>query len=248
ISDVMYSQSQSNLIESVYGTISNSGAMPSPEFFHERAILTLRNNDIRTLNSSILALLPGNEHTYTSADSSSIDSPMQHQNMNIPIEFLHTLNTSGLPIAHLRLKVGCPIILLCNIDTKQGLCNGTCATILQMSNYLLKICLITGDHTGETALIPQITLSPSVTGLDFAIKLNKWQFPVQLAFAMMINKAQGQTVNQIGIDLRKPVFAHGQLYVAFSHATSSQHIKVLLPPESQVRKMRNVIYSEILLD
>ena len=118
ISDVMYSQSQSNLIESVYGTISNSGAMPSPKFFHERAILAPRNDDIHTLNLSILALLPGNKCTYTSANSSSIDSPTQHQNTNIPVEFLHTLNVSGLPIAHLQLKVGCPIILLCNIDTK----------------------------------------------------------------------------------------------------------------------------------
>jgi hypothetical protein len=35
------------------------------------------------------------------------------------------------------------------------------------------------------------------------IKLNRRQFPIQLAFAMTINKAQGQTVKHIGIDLRQ---------------------------------------------
>jgi hypothetical protein len=117
-----------------------------------------------------------------------------------------------------------------------------------MSNRLLEIRLLTGDHSGETALIPRITLSPSLTGLDFAIKLNRRQFPIQLAFAMTINKAQGQTVKHIGIDLRKPVFSHEQLYVAFSRATSSRHIKVLLPENAQGKKTANVVYSEVLLD
>jgi hypothetical protein len=116
-----------------------------------------------------------------------------------------------------------------------------------MTNHLLKIQLIIGNHAGEMALIPRITLSPSLTGLDFAIKLNRRQFPIQLAFAMTINKVQGQTVNHIGIDLWKPVFGHGQLYVAFSHVTSSENIKVLFSNESGGKMTRNIVYNEILL-
>jgi hypothetical protein len=144
-------------------------------------------------------------------------------------------------IAQLHLKEGCPIILLQNIDTKRGLCNGMRATIVHMSNCLLNIQLLTGDHTGESTLISRITLSPLLTGLNFAIKLNRRQFPIQLTFAMTINKAQGQSIKHIGIDLCKPVFAHGQLYVALSHAMSSQHIKVLLPNDLNTKKTRNVV-------
>lgn len=244
----MCCNTEHDLITSVYGLMTNLLQVPPPEFFRDKAILAARNKDIRSLNSTILACLPGEERIYFSADSYSIESPSQQQNPDIPVEFLHTLNASGLPVAELHLKQGCPIIILRNIDTKRGLCNGTRATITHMTNRVLDICLLTGDHAGETALIPRISLSPSLTGLDFAIKLSRRQFPIQLAFALTINKAQGQSLNHIGIDLRKPVFAHGQLYVAFSHATSSHHINVLLPNSTNQKKTSNVVYREVLLD
>jgi hypothetical protein len=236
IPNYMCCNSENNLITSIYGSMNDRAQVPPPHFFAERAILAARNNDIRSLNSTILAQFPGDERTYFSADSYSLEGPAAEENYtNIPVEFLHTLNASGLPIAELRLKVGCPIILLRNLNPKQGLCNGTRATVVRMSNRLLEIRLLTGDHAGEIALIPRITLSPSLTAVDFTIKLNRRQFPIQLAFALTINKSQGQTLNHIGIDLRNPIFAHGQLYVAFSRATSSQQIKVLLRDEQRAQ-------------
>ncbi|GAA0185858.1 hypothetical protein LIER_33146 [Lithospermum erythrorhizon] len=44
------------------------------------------------------------------------------------------------------------------------------------------------------------------------------QIPIRLCFAMTINKAQGQTLDFVGIYLKQPVFSHGQLYVALSRA------------------------------
>ncbi|KAI0262640.1 helicase [Russula aff. rugulosa BPL654] len=65
---------------------------------------------------------------------------------------------------------------------------------------------------------------------------------------MTINKAQGQKVTRVGLDLRKPAFAHGQLYVALSCVTSSQNISILLPSDCRTQETRNVVYNEILLD
>jgi hypothetical protein len=115
----------------------------------------------------------GDEHVFHSADSYNIESPSQEQNTCIPIEFLHDLNVSGLPIAQLQLKIGCPVIILRNIDTKRGLCNGTRATVTGMSQRVIEVRLLGGDHDGETALLPRITLSPTLSGMDFAIKLNR---------------------------------------------------------------------------
>jgi ATP-dependent exoDNAse (exonuclease V) alpha subunit len=39
---------------------------------------------------------------------------------------------------------------------------------------------------------------------------------------MTINKSQGQSIVNVGIDVRTPVFSHGQLYVALSRCTSSR--------------------------
>jgi hypothetical protein len=111
---------------------------------------------------------------------------------------------------------------------------------------LLEVRLIGGDHDGDIALIPRISLIPT-SSADFTFKIKRRQFPVRLAFAMTINKAQGQSVKTVGLDLRIPVFAHGQLYVALSRATSRGRVRVLLPPDIGASTM-NVVYDEVLLD
>ncbi|KAG5554683.1 hypothetical protein RHGRI_012293 [Rhododendron griersonianum] len=76
--------------------------------------------------------------------------------------------------------------------------------------------------------------------------MTRRQFPVRLAYAMTINKSQGQSVKFVGVDLRTPVFSNGQLYVALSKCTSFDHITVLLPKE-ETDSTTNIVYPEILL-
>jgi hypothetical protein len=124
-------------------------------------------------------------------------------------------------------------------------CNGTRGILTQMSGRVLEIRLLGGDNAGQHVFIPRITLSPSSLQLGFDFR--RRQFPVSVAFAMTINKAQGQSVNHVGLDLRTPVFTHGQFYVAISRATSIQRIKVIWDPKCTEPVTKNIVYTEVLL-
>ena len=230
------------------------GSAPHPpgDYFLERMILTPRNSDVGNLNKRILELMSGEEEVFPSVDTvvdeAGVDdgSPGHHA---FPPEFLRTLHPSGLPPGKLRLKPGCPIILLRNLCPAQGLCNGTRMVVVRMSRRVLEVKLIGGEHHGENVFIPRITLTPTEGQTSFAFALKRCQFPVNLAFALTINKAQGQSVKKVGIDLQIPVFSHGQLYVALSRATNSQNISVLLPDtNSDTCRTCNVVYPEVLVD
>nr|GAT59323.1 transcriptional factor B3 [Mycena chlorophos] len=201
------------------------------------------------INSTVLGLMSGDSRTYVSADQvieeSGADGPRDANKAPIPVEFLRSINSGSLPPGELTLKVGCPLILLRNLAPAEGLCNGTRMILRRMSERVLECQLVGGDHDGELALIPRITLTPSNTA-DFTFMFSRRQFPLRLAFALTINKAQGQSVKFVGLDLRVPVFSHGQLYVAFSRATSSYRIKVLLP-EDAVAETVNIVYPEVLI-
>ena len=125
-----------------------------------------------------------------------------------------------------------------------GLCNGSRGILTRVSSRVLEIRLIGGDHRGKTAFIPRITLTPSEKQVGICMK--RCQFPVRLAFSMTINKAQGQSVDYVGLDLRTDVFAHGQLYVALSRCTSSHRVKALFNPDNYDSCItKNVVYKEV---
>ena len=168
--------------------------------------------------------MPGESTKFLSVDS-VVDDDQQIQN-HFPVEFLNTLTPSGTPPHKLVLKIGAPVILLRNISPVDGLCNGTRLVIKHVNQHVLDAEIITGTHIGKRVYIPRIRLTPSDPTLPFI--LARRQFPIRLAFAMTINKAQGQTLPNAGLYLPSHVFAHGQLYVALSRVQSKNRIKILI--------------------
>nr|CAI5847006.1 unnamed protein product [Callosobruchus analis] len=74
------------------------------------------------MNDQILGLLDGDYTTYLCDDS--VETEDDGERLNFTIEFLNSINPSGMPEHRLRLKVGTVLMLLRNLNTKKGLCNG----------------------------------------------------------------------------------------------------------------------------
>jgi ATP-dependent DNA helicase PIF1 len=222
------------LVDAIYPDI-NQGNRPDT-FFLKCTILSSKNDTVNQIIQMVLDRFPGEETVVISADKVN-----GHNSDTYPKEFLNSLIISGFSLAHLALKPGCPLMLLCNIDLINSLCNGTHMVLLEIRPRVLKCCILGGDHAGKEVFIPRITLDPSEDNLP--INITHRQFPVHLAFAMTINKSQGQSIMNVGIDLHTPVFAHGQLYVALSHCTSKDRIKVLFPELSDTT---NIVYPEVI--
>ena len=65
---------------------------------------------------------------------------------------------------------------------------------------------------------------------------------------MTINKAQGQTLNYVGLCLMELVFMHGQLYVTLSRVMDGANLWMIVPDTEeacQQGKIKNVVYSEV---
>ncbi|XP_074328250.1 uncharacterized protein LOC141666153 [Apium graveolens] len=93
--------------------------------------------------------------------------------------------------------------------------------------------------------IPRMELSPSDTKIPF--KLVRKQIPLQIFYAMTINKSQGQSLKTVGLYLPKSVFTHGQYYVAISRVTSPTGITIFVDDVSGAATniTQNVVYKEV---
>ncbi|GJV74686.1 ATP-dependent DNA helicase PIF1-like protein [Tanacetum coccineum] len=180
-----------------------------------RAILSTKNEHIDSINDLLIDRFPSDEKVYYSFDEAEDDTRNLY-----PLEFLNSLNVNGFPPNCLRLKIGCPIILLRNLDLANGLCN-------------------------VTRLICK-RFDPSVIDAEIVV------VQLELDFAMTINKAQGQTIPNVGVYMADLIFSHGQLYIALSIGISRATTKVLVKPEKEFGQegvyTSNVVYQEVLRD
>ena len=62
---------------------------------------------------------------------------------------------------------------------------------------------------------------------------------------MTINKPRGQTFENVGIDLRKDFFNHGQLYVALSRVPSWKSVRFYLGNQRTNNTIKNYVYTEL---
>lgn len=232
------------LIDHMYSDVNNP-EIATDEYFASRTILTTTNVLVHRINEVVEDRLPDTAHEYRSVDAieDDMDGNFFEQ------EVLNSVNINGIPPHRLVLKKGNPIMMMRNLNPDLGLCNGTRLRIVDLKDHGIHATIMTGERKGQHVLIPRIIFVSDDDTREFPFRLRRKQFPVQPAFAMTINKAQVQTVLNLGLYLASPCFSHRQLYVALSRVTSRSKFRAVIEypdlEEEDGVYTSNVVYRQI---
>lgn len=191
-----------------------------------------------------------NSRTYLSRDSyDSVDDlhGYLHETLRNP-EILNSLNWNDVPKHELHLKTGDICLLMRNIAPDEGLTRNTRVRIIALYDNTVRVKKVSN---GKEYTIHRITFKHKLPfGRSF--EMLRHQLPLQLAYAMTINKSQGQEFQRVLLDLRTPCFSHGHLYVALSRIRRPRDILILADAEqidgTSLKSTTNVVYKELLFD
>lgn len=151
----------------VYPDLARNGK--SPEWLAERAIVSPLNDNVNRINNWLMDEFPGELKTYKSIDTAITDEDA----VQYPVELLNSMEISGMPPHILKLKVGCPIMILRSLEPPKTT-NGTRCVVTRLHDNVIEAIISCGPHKGEVVMIPRIPLIPSDSGkrltLAFEIK------------------------------------------------------------------------------
>lgn len=134
-------------------------------------------------------------------------------------------NSSYPTETRLFLKKGSQIMMLKN-DSEKRWVNGTLGIVKNLTDFDVEVEIDGTSYTIEKATWESIEYqyNKEEKKIEAIVAGTFTQYALKLAWAITIHKSQGQTFDNVVINLGNGAFAHGQTYVALSRCTSLEGI------------------------
>ena len=159
------------------------------------------------INRMCFDKMPG-ELTECPAADSYIDCPDRDA---YPPEYVESLPMHGAPPYMIQFKIGARYMCIKNIDIHRGLINGTMMRLLACGRRYAQFQILSGKCAGSVEIVTKamFAITPEASGLPFTVL--RRQYPIIPAYCLSVHKAQGQSLQKVGIIFESDPFTHGQL-------------------------------------
>lgn len=187
------------------------------------SILCALNKKVDSINDKRLSLIKGKEKLIEGIKSIEDPSLSEQAYEN----WLKSINAS----LFLRLKIGAKIIFCVNNKTA-GYVNGEQGVIKDFDEDNIVI-----EKEGEELYIKRYAYKLSVfyeNGEEF-VRAAFYQYPIKLAYAITMHKAQGMSIKKLVVDIDK-IFENAQLYVALSRSSDPKYLKIISKSQSTFKQ------------
>ena len=122
---------QQDAIDFAYQNINEN--MNNYSCFLNCAICCLHNDSVKERNDNVTQLFNSKSMIIYSSDTGIM------KEVDVSIEFLNTLNLTGLPQHEIIFKNNIPYMMMRNINKERVLCNGTRLIVKQLRGVVLKL-------------------------------------------------------------------------------------------------------------
>ena len=199
----------------------------------EAIVMSATNAIAKRINTLGLEALPGQAFTYQATLAGRLKEKYDEivRYGGSPEQLERTLDTRFPADIHLTLKPGARVMMIRNDHEEERWVNGTLGVVQQLAEDRVEVTIDGQTHTVTPETWEDIeyeydehekTIKPNVRGTFM-------QYPIRLAWAITIHKAQGKTLDQVMIDFGYGAFAPGQVYVAISRCRTLQGIYLKSP-------------------
>ena len=144
------------------------------------------------------------------------------KSINASINDIEKLNDKLRAPENLEIKKFCRVMLIYNIDVESGLANGSMGTVVDFDNDT-----ITVDFDNKKTGVRTISKIEFELPYDVSQSLVRKQYPIMLAYAINVHKAQGLTLDSAVVDINSCWDEAGMVYTALSRVKTKENLYIL---------------------